>query len=192
MKTLIESIASSVAAYHNCVKSNNTDWQNKHVETIASLEKMLPSGSGIDNGTKIDIDRSSADKVVLIVGFHHMNENGYYDGWTEHDIIVTPAFIGGVNLRITGRDRNQIKDHLYDTYAYALCQPAERSAEKSEDRRVVAAPELLKACKAIVEHVESLPNDTEKCRILRLALNNRAGDLIRAAIAKAEGSVERS
>lgn len=50
-----------------------------------------------------------------------------------------------------------------------------------------AAFDLLAACEALVSHVESLPDDTEKCRILRLCLNNRAGDLIREAIAKARG-----
>jgi len=50
-----------------------------------------------------------------------------------------------------------------------------------------AAPDLLAACEAIVNHIESLPDDTEKCRILKLSLNNRAGDMIRQAIAKAKG-----
>jgi len=45
--------------------------------------------------------------------------------------------------------------------------------------------ELLTACVEFVKHIRSLPEDTEKCRILRLALNNRPGEMMEAAIAKA-------
>ena len=44
-----------------------------------------------------------------------MNEYGAYVGWTEHDVIVTPAF-DGFNLRVTGRDRNQIKEYIGDVF----------------------------------------------------------------------------
>ena len=44
---------------------------------------------------------------------------GMYDGWTEHELHVTPSF-GGIDLRITGRDRNETKGYLYDVYAIAL------------------------------------------------------------------------
>jgi len=45
---------------------------------------------------------------------------------------------------------------------------------------------LLAACKAIVEHTNNLPDKPERTRILKLALNNRAGNMIKAAIAEAE------
>jgi len=56
-----------------------------------------------------------------------MNENGYYDGWTSHTVTVTPGW-NGPELRITGRDRNQIKDYLYDTFHYALCEQLSKEA----------------------------------------------------------------
>jgi hypothetical protein len=64
------------------------------------------------------------------------------------------------------------------------------SSERSEAnaRLIAAAPELLAACLELVEHIETLPDDTEKCRILRLALNNRAGEKVREAINKATGN----
>ena len=88
-------------------------------EWLNSLEQLLPSGSGIDNGTTIDRERSHAEKIVLHFGFHHMNDGGYYDGWTEHTATITPSF-DGINMRISGRDRNQVKEYLYQTYDYAL------------------------------------------------------------------------
>lgn len=51
-----------------------------------------------------------------------MNDAGYYDGWTEHTITVTPAFIGGFELSISGRNRNDIKDYISEVFNQALSQ----------------------------------------------------------------------
>lgn len=112
--TVIERIAQSCQA----IKACNQEWQDKHDDILSDIEaNYLPSGSGIDLGSKIDRKASSMDKVVIILSYHHMNENGYYEGWTEHKVIVTPSFMDNhVNLRITGRNRNFIKDYLYDVY----------------------------------------------------------------------------
>jgi hypothetical protein len=47
--------------------------------------------------------------------------DGYYDGWTDHTVKVYPDW-SGVRLNITGRNRNDIKDYLYETWDYALSQ----------------------------------------------------------------------
>lgn len=97
----------------------NPEWFNKHTEEIRKLEDLLPSGSGIDSGTKIDLDESHAGKLILYADYHHMDDTGCYNGWTEHTITVTPSF-SGINLRISGPNRNDIKDHLHETFDYAL------------------------------------------------------------------------
>jgi len=135
--TIISTLSTAIAARKNCAGSNNgtfnsdgkQEWFEKWTERIKELVDMLPSGSGIDNGTEIDLNASHADKIVLYTAFHHMNDGGYYDGWTEHTITVTPAF-SGISLRISGRDRNQIKDYLYETYDYALTRPVVWNEEK--------------------------------------------------------------
>ena len=118
-QTVIQAIAAAVAARENCIKSGNAEWQDKWEDRLHSLQKQLPSGSGIDSGTRIDIDASSGRKIVLLASFHHMNDVGMYDGWTEHKVIVTPAF-DGVDIVITGRNRNEIKDYLVETFDHAL------------------------------------------------------------------------
>ena len=50
-----------------------------------------------------------------------------------------------------------------------------------------AVPELIEAVKSFINLIDSLPDDTEKCRILKMSLNNRPGELIREAIAKISG-----
>ena len=119
-RKVYETLASFVEARLNSIAANNSEWQYRHGDTIHQIVRdLLPSGAGIDSGTKIDLDDSHGGRLVFSCGYHHMNETGYYDGWTEHRIIVTPSF-RGFDIRITGRNRNDIKDHLYQTFEYAL------------------------------------------------------------------------
>lgn len=109
----LKTLASKFNAWNNCVKSNNIEWMENHAESIDEMLKNLPSGSGIDNGMQFDWNESKDDKLVFHLSFHHMEE-GYYSGWTEHKVIITPSLIFGYNIRITGRDKNEIKVYLID------------------------------------------------------------------------------
>lgn len=124
-RSLAALIASTLQARANCIRSGNGDWRDRHEAALVQLAQLLPSGSGIDRGTEIDIDASgpagskSIDRIVLTLGFHHMDEHRSYAGWTDHTITVRPAF-DGLQLTIGGRNRNGIKDYLYDVYDVAL------------------------------------------------------------------------
>ncbi len=76
---------------------------------------LLPSGSGIDAGMKFDWQTSTSNKLVFTFSFHHLNGGGYYDGWTEHKLILTPTF-GYFDSNITGQNKNDVKDYLYDVF----------------------------------------------------------------------------
>ena len=122
-----QEIVSLSNAIENCIKTGNVEWQEKHTDNLEWIVKQfLPSGSGIDCGTKL----VSADdkKIVLSLSYHHMNDNGYYDGWTEHKAIITPSF-HGIDIRITGRDRNGIKDYLSDVVWESLNEVCKRQGE---------------------------------------------------------------
>src|ERR1035438_3458182 len=71
---------------------------------LTSLMDGAPHGSGIDDGIKLD-DSSTASKLVFTLGYHHMNEHGYYDVWTAHEAIITASLQHGYDIKITGRDR---------------------------------------------------------------------------------------
>lgn len=106
-------IANKLVAYDNCVKSGNNEWLVKHERELNELvENYLPIGSGFDNGTKFNWGESNRNKLVFDTAFHHMNEGGYYDGWTEHKVIITPDLLFGFNIKITGRNRNDIKEYI--------------------------------------------------------------------------------
>lgn len=123
--TVYRLIASSVDARARCLLTMDThgEWFHKHTETIEQLVRdFLPSGSGWDNGTKIDWDNSTGEKLVFFGSFHHMNDGGYYVGWTNHAITVRPSLIHGITLSISGRNRNDIKENLHMEFDTALRQ----------------------------------------------------------------------
>ena len=121
MKTLIQSIASEISRLEYAYKREGIqEIIDSATSRLSDLEDELPSGSGIDSGCKIDLDSSTSEKIVITFGFHHMNDGGYYDGWTEHKLTVKPSFLFGIDLKISGRDRNQIKDYLYDLFSFEL------------------------------------------------------------------------
>ncbi len=121
-KPVYQHIAGLLIAIENCYKSNNTEWRDRHEQT---LEKMvyetMPSGSGFDSGTKLDFERSNAEqKLIFHTSFHHMNDGGYYDGWTEHTVTVRPSLFHDIDIKISGRDRNEIKDYIHECFDIAL------------------------------------------------------------------------
>lgn len=126
--TLIEIIATCLVARANCIKSGNAEWKVKHEDTLEACADLLPSGGGFDSGTKIDLDASREDKIVFLTAFHHMNDSGMYDGWTDHVVTAKPSFIG-INVTVGGRNRRDIKDYIGETFDYALT----RDVEWSED-----------------------------------------------------------
>jgi hypothetical protein len=122
---LYKAIAMTLDAYNRCIETKNTEWEEKHYETLAKLNSYLPSGSGIDNGTELDEEKSSSEKLVFHFGFHHMNEGGMYDGWTQHTLTVKPSLYFDIELKISGPNRNDIKEYLHETYHAALTEEVE-------------------------------------------------------------------
>lgn len=120
-ETIISLIAKNCDWRKTVAKSYFDECENR----LDRLESMLPSGSGIDAGCKIVREESGSDKVVIAFSWHHMNEDGYYDGWTQHKLIVKPKLWNDFDMRITGRDRGGIKDYLYDLFGEVLKTPTQ-------------------------------------------------------------------
>jgi hypothetical protein len=122
---LYQTLAQLVQARLNCIASGNTEWRMNHERKIIALCKAaLPSGSGWDLGTRLDLDRSTGERLVLFGQFHHMTDAGVYDGWTEHTITVRPSLAFGFTLTVSGRNRNDIKAYLSDLFNEMLSRPA--------------------------------------------------------------------
>ncbi len=143
-RKLYQILAGSVQARLNCLADEERTnekhaWTVKHTYIIETLVKeFMPSGSGIDSGTKIDLDQSTGEKLVFHFGYHHMDEYGGYDGWTEHKLTVTPSLQFKFNLSISGRNRNDIKEYLHETYSCAL----DEVLEWDNEQECYCSPEL--------------------------------------------------
>ena len=120
MAKLARELAATIQAIRNCEQSGNTEWAEKHALKLGVLMGNMPSGSGFDAGTQIELDECEHDKLVFTTAFHHMDPNGYYDGWTNHKVIVRPSFIYSYDMRVTGKDRNDIKNYIMDVFHTAL------------------------------------------------------------------------
>lgn len=82
------------------------------------VDNTAPSGSGLDSG--IEVLKVTDTCVEFQADFHHMNDVGYYDGWTQHRVKVTPSLTNGFNIKISGKNKNEIKDYLYDIFYHYL------------------------------------------------------------------------
>jgi hypothetical protein len=118
---LYTKIACLLEAMENCKASNNREWYDKHFFEVKRLVKEhMPSGAGLDRGTDIDLSVSEPERLVFNTQFHHMDEHGVYDGWTEHKVTVRPSLCTGIVMTVSGRNRNAIKDHIYECFQGAL------------------------------------------------------------------------
>lgn len=103
------------------------DWAEERVNLIE--REYLPQGSGIDAGCTVLVEESNANRLVIQTAFHHLNEVGFYDGWTQHKIIVTPSLIHGFDIKVTGRDKNGIKEYLGQLFYHVLEQEFDEKAQ---------------------------------------------------------------
>lgn len=123
-KPLYEQIATVVQAWLNCIESDN-EWSHKHEDRLDHLVALLPSGSGFDNGTQLDIDKSTGEKLVFTTSFHHMNDNGMYVRWTDHTVTVRPSLIHRFTLKVGGRNYRDVKDYIAETFNWCLSTEVE-------------------------------------------------------------------
>ena len=101
------------------------EFKIKKMDELDELSNLLPSGSGIDSGCTIDEEKSTKNKIVIHSSFHHMDENGFYCGWSEFTVTAIPDFMNYFNLKIVGNNAiypafSDIKDYLYELFRESL------------------------------------------------------------------------
>lgn len=98
-------------------------WNSTHREWIEWLTKnYLPHGSGFDSGTQFDFDKSRRERLVFHTLFHHMDEHGGYTEWTHHIVSITPSLVCGFEVKVSGVNKNDIKEYIGDTFHENLSQ----------------------------------------------------------------------
>lgn len=138
-RKVYELLDMAISARKNCQKSDyvNHSLEDKWSLLIEHLEKnYLPYGSGFDAGVHVDEDVCvNGVKLVLTFDFHHMNEHGYYDGWTTHKAIITPYF-DGIGVAIKGslpKKYQHSREYFGDTIYEALL----RTVKKAEIDKIL-------------------------------------------------------
>ena len=124
-KKVYEEIASLIIAIDNCNQAGNWEWMEKHesrIEEIAS--SYLPSGSGFDSGSTVNIGDSTRNKIVINSSYHHMDEMGGYDGWTDITVVVTPSLAFGFDIKIKTpgipTKYRMDRDHYHECFSTSL------------------------------------------------------------------------
>jgi hypothetical protein len=108
-------IASLLLAIENSRKNDRHEWVKKHNESLLTHMDSAPKGSGFDLGTVLD-DDSTPEKLMFRTHFHHMDTHGYYDGWTDHVVTVRASLVFGINIKVSGKDRNNIKELIVQSF----------------------------------------------------------------------------
>lgn len=127
-KTVIQAIFDASVAIENCgLDRVKEEWRDRWLEYRKELIALLPRGSGFDAGTKfVEFSKQGEWKKTEVIrfetSFHHMDEHGY-NGWSEHTVTVRPSF-SGIRISISGRDRNEIKDYIYEVFHDVLTSEA--------------------------------------------------------------------
>ena len=124
-KKVYQEIASLIIAIDNCNQAGNFEWMEKHESRIEEIAKnYLPSGSGFDSGSTVNIGDSTGNRIVIDSSYHHMNENGYYDGWTDMTIIVTPSLAFGFDIKIKApgipKKYRMDRDYFHECFSTSL------------------------------------------------------------------------
>lgn len=129
MQTVVQRAASLILAIQNCQKpgfNGHPDYPAKHVEALETLARdYLPRGSGFDSGSTFDVDASRSDCLVIHTSFHHMDDNGYYCGWSDHVVRVRANLALDFTISVSGRNVRDIKDYIADTFSAALSEIVE-------------------------------------------------------------------
>lgn len=126
-------LARAIEAYRRCVETKNDEWLKRWRDDIDELVNEFPSGAGFDNGWRFS-PQSSVAKLMFNTDFHHMNDNGCYDGWTEHTITVTPVLDYGFELKISGRNRNGIKELIADVVDEVLRREIDEFTDRTNKK----------------------------------------------------------
>lgn len=143
LASLASTVVSACEALRNCEATPDHPWTARWASLLDAIEaNLLPSGSGFDNGTKIDREATNAKRISLRVEFHHMNDAGFYDGWTSHNVTINPTF-SGCEIRISGSNRNGIRDYIGDVFGSLFCESNRIAYTFDDQGNAVLIPELI-------------------------------------------------
>ena len=100
------------------VSQKNTPLKEKQ---LSWLQELLPIGNGIEAVCVIPL-KSTKKRIVIDTYYWHLN---YSYEWTIYQVVITPSFEGEINIRITGKNVDNVKEYLQDIFREALMKEYE-------------------------------------------------------------------
>jgi hypothetical protein len=115
-----QQIAAWVRSYNETTDDYTSSLYRDFIRQL--VQEYLPHGSGIDAGVEVDLLSSTTERLVLISSFHMMNDGGFYCGWWDFKVTVTPSLVSDFNMKVTApkKDTHFLRDYLYESFDYAL------------------------------------------------------------------------
>lgn len=79
---------------------------------LSELLEPLPRSNGLDAGVVFDWNRSKPNKFIFSFNYYYRDKRGDRSGWTRHQLIITAGYFNKFYMRITGRNKNKMKESL--------------------------------------------------------------------------------
>lgn len=127
--TFIQALEAAYTARDNCQRAGNKKWKDLWDERMEQLTELLPHGSGFDSGTHILTITPTF--VVFKTAFHHMDDNGGYDRWTEH-YVKAISLLSGFKVIVSGMNYREIKDYIGEVFYHLLSSEAPKEPWANE------------------------------------------------------------
>ena len=89
----------------------------KKAKELSLLKEYLPNGneSRRQQGLSVILLESTEKRIVIDTTYWH--ETGRE---TVHQVIIKPSFDGEIAIRVTGKNVNNVKEYLHNTFREAL------------------------------------------------------------------------
>jgi len=87
------------------------------------IPKIMPHGSGFDSDFQFN-DKFANGKYEFLGGYHCMNEGGFYDGWINIRMIVSPEDGFDFKIHLSGRKKYIpiMRDYIDETIEWAFTE----------------------------------------------------------------------
>lgn len=87
------------------------------------VRELLPNGSGFDDYPSIA--EVSDSEVIIVIRYHPMSEYGYYEGWIEERLRITPSISHTYKSELTDNSGAEegVREYILDTYHEVLSSP---------------------------------------------------------------------
>jgi len=98
--------------------ASQKNWAKRSKE-LSLLQELLPNGNGIRGQEGLAVILLESTEKRIVIGTIYWHPKDRY-GWTAHQVVITPSFEGEINIRITGKNENNVKKYLHDIFREAL------------------------------------------------------------------------